>query len=68
MHHEDWKRAYAEGKQLHLQAQENLKQAKQMRRMMYVSIVFLIAACTLVPFLQWVIGLFSSATLHVHTQ
>lgn len=68
MHREEWTRAQAENQQLRLQTQMNLKKAKQMRLIMFIVIVVLLTACTLVPLLQWVVAFTSSGTLHVHTQ
>jgi hypothetical protein len=54
-HHEEWRRAYAEGQQLRGKAAAQLKQAKTFRLIALV-ILILVAASIVVPIIQWAIS------------
>jgi hypothetical protein len=54
-HHEEWKRAYAEGQQLREQAAARLKQAKNWR-LIWLIVLVLLAASIVVPIIQWAVS------------
>lgn len=54
-HHEEWKRAYAEGQQLRQQAAARIKQIKNWRLMCMI-VLALVAASVVVPIIQWAVS------------
>jgi hypothetical protein len=54
-HHEEWKRAYAEGQQFREQAAARLKQAKSWRLTSFIVLIVL-AASIVVPIIQWAVS------------
>jgi hypothetical protein len=54
-HHDEWKRAYAEGQQLREQAAGRLKQAGRSRLILLIILVVL-AASIVLPLIQWAVS------------
>jgi len=68
MHHDEWKRAQVETRQLRLQAEKNRKAAMRQALMLTIFVGILVGGYILMPVLRAILAFISGSILHVHTQ